>query len=107
LPYYRIGRIRTTEKQVNTIDNELIERLADAVAQRLEPSSIPLEHQVWSLAKVATYLGKHVETVRETMACLPSFPPAIRLPARNGARSHALYNAAEVIKWAHSYREKR
>lgn len=91
---------------MSAFDQEMIEKLADAVAQRLAPS-VPLDLQVWSLAQVAKYLGKHVETVRETMACLPGFPAAIRLPARGGARGHALYNAGEVITWAHSYREKR
>lgn len=92
---------------MNMIDNELIERLAEAVAQRVGPNSIPLEAQVWTLAQVAHYLGRHVETVRESMACLPGFPSAIHLPGRGTGRGKALYNAGEIVKWAHSYREKR
>jgi hypothetical protein len=90
---------------MNDIDKETIERLADAIAERL--TSVPLDSQVWTLAKVAAYLGRHVETVRESMACLPGFPAAIHLPGRGGGRGKALYNAGEVVKWAHSYREKR
>jgi hypothetical protein len=92
---------------MSAFDQEMIDRLAEAVAQKLGAGSVPIDLQVWNLTQVAKYLGKHVETVRETMSCLPSFPAAIRLPARGGARGHALYNAGEVIKWAHSYREKR
>lgn len=89
------------------MDKDLIERLADAVAQRVGAGSIPLDSQVWTLSQVATYLGRHVETVRESMACLPGFPPAIHLPGRGSGRGKALYNAGEVVRWAHSYREKR
>lgn len=89
---------------MSEFDQKTIDALADAVAERL---AVPVESQVWTLAKVAAYLGRHVETVRESMACLPGFPPAIHLPGRGTGRGKALYNAGEVIKWAHSYREKR
>lgn len=92
---------------MSAFDQETIDRLAEAVAQRLGPSSVPLDAQVWTLAQVAEYLGRHVVTVRESMACLPSFPAAIHLPGRGAGRGKALYNAGEVVKWAHSYREKR
>ena len=84
--------------------DEEIRKLADAVADRV---AVPLDAQVWTLARVAAYLGRHVETVRESMACLPGFPPAIHLPGRGGGRGKALYNAGEVVKWTHSYRQKR
>lgn len=85
---------------------EIMARL-DLILARLEKPVVPLADQLWTLADVAYYLRKHVETVREAMSCLPNFPAAIRLPARGGVRGHALYNAAEVIEWAKSYKEKR
>lgn len=92
---------------MSAFDQATIDALAEAVAQRMGTGSVPLELQLWSLQQCADYLGRHIETVRETMASLPSFPRAIRLPARPGKRGHALYNAGEVIKWAHSFKEKR
>jgi hypothetical protein len=91
--------------RLSDIDQATIERLADAVAARIA-DAVPLDQQVWTLTRVAKYLGRHVETVRESMACLPSFPRAIHLPGRGEGRGKALYNAGEIIKWAHSYREK-
>ena len=89
---------------METLDNDTINRLAEAVAERI---AVPLEWQLWPLARVAAYLGRHVETVRESMACLPNFPPAIHLPGRGSGRGKALYNAREIVQWAHSYRQKR
>lgn len=85
---------------------QIIARL-DLILAKLDAPQIPLDDQLWTLADVANYLRKHVETVRETMACLPNFPAAIRLPARGGVRGRALYNAGEVIEWAASFKEKR
>lgn len=85
---------------------EIIARL-DMILAKLEHPPVPLEMQLWTIANIANYFQKHTQTVRESMACLPSFPPAIRLPSRNGARSHPLYNAADVIKWAESFKDKR
>lgn len=83
---------------------DLIERLAEAVAARVKPS-IPLAIDLWDIATIAQYLKREPQVVRERMACLPSFPKAIRLPTKTG-RAHPLYNAKEVIAWAQSYQEK-
>ncbi|WP_454776458.1 hypothetical protein [Janthinobacterium tructae] len=85
-------------------DVDLIERLADAVAQRMTPP-IPLAVDLWDIATIAAYLKREPGTVREQIACLPSFPNAIRLPTSKG-RAQPLYNAKEVIAWVQSYREK-
>ncbi|WEF34914.1 hypothetical protein [Pseudoduganella chitinolytica] len=85
-------------------DTTLIERLAEAVAQHIRPA-IPLSVDLWDIATIAAYLKRSPQQVRERMACLPGFPKAIRLPTTNG-RTHPLYNAAEVIKWAQGYQEK-
>lgn len=84
--------------------NQLIERLAEAVAALTKPA-IPLSIDLWDIATIATYLKRDPQVVRERMACLPSFPKAIRLPTKTG-RAQPLYNAQEVIKWVQSYQEK-
>lgn len=85
---------------------EIIARL-DLILMKLDAPVVPLEQQLWTLAEVAAYFGRHVVTVRESMACLPSFPPAIHLPGRGAGRGKALYNAGEVIEWAKTYQEKQ
>lgn len=85
-------------------DTELIERLANALAERVKPS-IPLSIDLWDIAKISEYFRRDPQVVRERMACLPSFPKAIRLPTKTG-RAQPLYNAIEVIKWAQSFQEK-
>lgn len=89
---------------MSAFDQEMIDRLADAVAQRIGPSSVPLDEQLWDLAMVSQHLHRNPQTVRESMACLPSFPKAIRLPSEG--RAHPLYNAGEVIEWAKKFRDK-
>jgi hypothetical protein len=91
-------------REQNMSDVDLIERLADAVAQRMTPP-IPLAVDLWDIATIAAYLKREPGTVREQIACLPSFPKAIRLPTSKG-RAQPLYNAKEVIAWVQSYREK-
>lgn len=91
-------------REQNMSDVDLIERLAEAVAQRMTPS-IPLAVDLWDIATIAAYLKREPGTVREQIACLPSFPKAIRLPTSKG-RAQPLYNAKEVIAWVQSYREK-
>ncbi len=89
-------------------ETELIEKLdrLETMLAGLSAPPVPLEVQLWDLAAVSKYLRRHTEVVRESMACLPDFPKAVRLPGR-GARSHALYYASEIIAWAKNYREKR
>ncbi|QGZ42677.1 hypothetical protein IP92_04898 [Pseudoduganella flava] len=83
---------------------DLIERLADALQNRLRPA-IPLSVDLWDFEMIGAYLKRDPQTVRDRMACLPSFPKAIRLPTKGG-RSQPLFNAKDVIEWAQSYREK-
>ncbi len=82
----------------------LISQIAAAVAALAKPA-IPLSIDLWDMALIAQYLKRDVQVVRERMACLPSFPKAIRLPTKTG-RAQPLYNAQEVIKWVQSYQEK-
>ncbi len=85
--------------------NELIEKLAAAVAESIRPA-IPLSIDLWDIETIAAFLKRNPQVVRERMACLPDFPKAIRLPTTKG-RAQPLYNAKEVITWVQSYQEKR
>lgn len=80
-------------------ESDLIERIAAAVADRIGSSE-----ELWGMAKVAKYFDRNVQTVSKTIACLPNFPRAIRLPTAE--RAQPLYNAAEVMQWAQKYKEK-
>lgn len=91
-----------SEPAITEID--LIEKLAEAIAKHTRPA-IPLSIDLWDIATIAQYLKREPATVRERMACLPSFPKAIRLPtARGGAQP--LYKATEVIAWVQKFQEK-
>jgi hypothetical protein len=85
---------------------DVIARL-DLILAKLNMPAVPPSEQLWTLAEIAEYFHRHVETVRESMACLPGFPLAINLPGRGAGRGKPLYRAAEVIQWAVSYQEQR
>lgn len=82
----------------------LIEKLAEEVAKRIPPA-IPLNVDLWDMSMIAAFLKRDTQVVRERMACLPSFPKAIRLPTKNG-RAQPLYKAKEIIEWTNAYQEK-
>lgn len=81
------------------MDNETIEKLADAVAERAK--ELPVSVALWDTAAIGAYLRRSINRVRTDIVCLPTFPRPIRLPV--AGRSQALYKAREVIAWAESY----
>ena len=81
---------------------DVIARL-DLILAKLGAGAVPLADQLWTLADIARYLYRHVETVRESMSCFPDFPAAISLPGRGSGRGKLLYRAGEVVAWAASY----
>ena len=87
-------------------DADIIERLAAAVAERVKPA-VPLHIDLWDIATIAVYMKRDATTVRERFACLPDFPPAIRLPSAKGNRAQPLYRAKDVIAWTLKYQERR
>jgi hypothetical protein len=89
-----------------TKEAEILAKL-DLVLAKLNQPAVPLDDQLWTLKDVANYLHRHVATVSESMASLPSFPRAVRLPGRGGGRGKPLYSAGEIVKWAHTFKEKR
>jgi len=84
---------------MNTIDNETIDKLADAVAKRAK--ELPVSVALWDTAAIGAYLRRSINRVRTDIVCLPTFPRPIRLPVPG--RSQALYKAREVIAWAESH----
>jgi hypothetical protein len=84
---------------------DLIERLASAVARHIKPA-IPLSIDMWDISTIAEYIKRDPATVRERLACLPDFPPAVRLPSAKGHKGQPLYKATEVISWVEKYKEK-
>jgi hypothetical protein len=82
---------------------DLIERLATALAEHVKPN-IPVDIALWDLATVAAYFNRSTQMVRTTIACLPSFPKAIRLPS--AGKAQPLYKATEVMDWAQRFRDK-
>lgn len=85
--------------------DDLIEKLADAIAERTKPS-IPLSIELWDIDTIAAYMKLSTSSVRERFACLPDFPRAIRLPSKLGKKAHPLYKAKEVIEWVNKYQER-
>ena len=84
---------------------DLIDQLAAAIAQRVMPR-VPLDVALWSIGDVAEYLSTTPKNAANHVVCLPGFPAAIRLPSRTGGRGHPRWQAAEVIAWATSYKER-
>ncbi len=86
--------------------NTLLDQLADEISQRIRPA-IPLSIDLWDSETIASYLKKSSRQVRERYAVMPGFPQAIRLPSGGTEKSHPLWKASEVIRWAEKYQEKR
>lgn len=88
-----------------TNDNDLINRLAAAVADRIRPQ-IPFDYEMWDIATIAACMKLSEAQVRERLAPQPDFPKAIRLPTTRGGRGHARYRAKEVWAWMMKYQDK-
>lgn len=86
-------------------DNDLINRLAAAVADRIRPQ-IPFDYEMWDIATIAACMKLSEAQVRERLAPQPDFPKAIRLPTTSGGRGHARYRAKDVWAWMMKYQDK-
>lgn len=90
-------------------DDELIERIASAVAERISPSD-----GLWSARTIARYMdfvekdGKVSQrTVLERYAPHPDFPKAIRVPTVSGGRGRPRWKESEIRKWWEKHKERR
>lgn len=86
-------------------DNDLINRLAAAVADRIRPQ-IPFDYEMWDVATIAACMKLSEAQVRERLAPQPDFPKAVRLPTASGGRGHARYRAKDVWAWMMKYQDK-
>lgn len=86
-------------------DNDLINRLAAAVADRIRPQ-IPFDYDMWDIATIAACMKLSEAQVRERLAPQPDFPKAVRLPTASGGRGHARYRAKDVWAWMMKYQDK-
>jgi hypothetical protein len=86
-------------------ENELIQQMAAAVAQHLQPA-IPVNVDLWDVATIARVLKRSESQVRNRLICLPDFPKAIRLPVDGGGRGKPLYRANEVLEWTRRYQDR-
>lgn len=80
--------------------DEMLEKLLERLTKPVLPP-LPVEVDLWDTKNISAYLKRSVDTVRDDIVCLPSFPRPIRLPTPG--RAQALYKAREVIKWAESH----
>lgn len=88
-----------------TDENELIQRLAAALAAQLQPP-VPVQIDMWDVTTIARVLKRSETQVRNRLICLPDFPKAIRLPVAGGGRGQPLYRATEVLEWVGKYQDK-
>lgn len=86
------------------IDNELIDQLAQAIANYTAPV-VPLHKELWTAEKCAAYFGMKTRYFYSHLACLPSFPKRIKLPIKGGVRSQARWIAQDIIDYAIKHKE--
>lgn len=80
---------------------EAIETLRDMVSPQ-----IPLSVDLWDARHAAAYLKVKPRQITERYALRPGFPPAIRLPTKNG-RGHPRWRAIDIIEWAEKHMDTR
>jgi hypothetical protein len=85
---------------------DLVSTLIESIAALSKPT-IPVEHDLWDITTIASYLKRSVSVVRERIVCHPSFPAAIRLPNALGQRMQPLWPAQHVINWTMSHQERK
>jgi prophage regulatory protein len=95
----------TSEKGMPMIDDELIQKLAAALAAQLQ-LPIPVSIDLWDVAMIARVLKRSETQVRNSLICLPDVPKAIRLPVAGSGRGQPLYRASEVLAWVGKYQDK-
>lgn len=93
-----IDHTTTEEKKMST--EELLEKLLERLTK---PSiaALPVSVDLWDTKHISAYLKRSLDTVRDDIVCLPTFPRPIRLPTPG--RAQALYKARDVIAWAESH----
>lgn len=84
------------------MDFQLNDLMIDDLARRI--ASRMADDALWDSADVAAYLRVTERYASEFYAALPSFPRAIRPPAREG-RGRPRWEAKEVKAWAKKFKD--
>lgn len=85
-------------------NTELIDRLADAVIDRMQPP-VPMAVRLWDAKTIAAYLHRSPAVVMERIVTLPGFPPPFRLPTQTEkSKGQPLWKAVEVVAWVEGHR---
>ncbi|SDY72677.1 hypothetical protein [Nitrosomonas halophila] len=88
------------------METEIIDRLANELAQRIQVNTIPIQHDLWDAQTIAQYLKVTPRHVLQRYTPLPDFPQPIRLPSAKG-NGQPRWKAKEIIGWAEGYQENR
>lgn len=102
------GRVNRTAAEPGDMDSRNEIREPPNVASIPKESVIHglrKEEVLWDISTIAQYLKRDPQVVLECMACLPSFPKAIRLPTKTG-KAQPLFLAEEVIAWTKKFKDK-
>lgn len=84
-------------------NTELIDRLADAVIDRMQPP-VPMAVRLWDAKTIAAYLHRSPAVVLERVVTLPGFPAPFRLPTQSESKGQPLWKAVEVVAWVEGHR---
>lgn len=79
------------------MNNSDIERLAEAIAEKLKSSEV---ENLWDAEKCATFLGVTQKHFTDVISKSFGFPPPVRLPSLSGRRGTCRWVGAEIQKWA-------
>ncbi|MWL87131.1 hypothetical protein [Cupriavidus sp. SW-Y-13] len=94
----------------NAFSSELVDQLALAVAEHVN-APVPLNVALWNVECIARYLMRSIRVVRERIVVQTDFPAPIRIPSMQSGgneltQATPLWEAAEVIAWARSYKQR-
>lgn len=86
-------------------------KLAEAIREIAPPAPrVPSDKRLWDVATLAEYLNMSEKQVHTRIICHPDFPPAIRLPTKNGrsesSRAQPRWEAKDVVAWAQRFKSK-
>ncbi|MCR9090330.1 MAG: hypothetical protein NXI11_03110 [Proteobacteria bacterium] len=73
--------------------NKRLDELRDLILQ----SSVPVEHQLWDIKRIAAHYGVSKRQA-ERIAYAPGFPKPIREQFADGSRSHPRWRAKDVLQ---------
>jgi hypothetical protein len=80
-------------------EKEILAAILQKLSEKATQAAIPVDVDLWDTEHIAAYLKRSYTTVRDKIIVRPDFPRPIKInPTQE--RSHPLYKAREVIRWA-------